>query len=130
MKNHFRYSLVLFAVVAVGSWLARHLGWYNAYWFTDIILHTTSGVALGLLWVALHRNIEQSRWILALGTVSFATFGSVLWEFWEYAGYLITRSSVPFYIPQLSDTLGDIVCGMGGGVLCVIIIMAVSRTKK
>jgi hypothetical protein len=101
MNNRLYAGASLFLIVAIGSFLARHFGWYNDYFFTDIILHTISGIALGFLWAGMYMRVEQPRRLLALGMVGFATFGSVLWEFWEYAGYLITRSSVPFYIPQL-----------------------------
>lgn len=114
-------------IVAMGSFLARSFGWYNDYWFTDIILHTISGLWLGLFFLAFTQ--EPSKLLRSVGTVSFAVFGSVLWEYWEYAGYLLTRSKVPFYIPQLSDTLGDITCGMVGGIFLAIIVTIFTKQK-
>ncbi len=112
--------------MAIGSFFARHFGWYNTYWYTDVILHTISGIWLGLLWLSM--STQTKKWLLVISTTSFATFGSVLWEFWEYAGYLLTRSSVPFYVPQLSDTLGDISCGMLGG--CAVSLLIVAMLPK
>jgi hypothetical protein len=116
MKKNFIISSFLFAGVAAGSLLSKYFGWYNTYWFTDIILHTISGMAFGFLWIGLQKRTVTSAWFIVLvGAASFATLGSVLWEFWEFAGWRLTPAQVPFYLPQLSDTLGDILCGMIGG---------------
>lgn len=117
MSKYLLSSFFIFALVGVGSFLSRYLGWYNSYWFADVILHTLSGVGFGLVWLGLIRT-EQSVFIRILGTVSFAALGSTLWEFWEYAGWRITPSQTRFYIPELGDTLSDVICGIIGGLLC------------
>lgn len=120
MKRYFYASAFIFAIVAVGAWLSRTLGWYNDYWYTDVILHTLSGIALGLLWISINqKNVPSSSFIFYVGAISFATFGSVLWEFWEFAGWVITPSHTQFYLGTLNDTLGDIFCGAIGGILSI-----------
>jgi hypothetical protein len=128
MRNFFIIPSLLFTSVGVGSLLSKYFSWYNTYWFTDMTLHTLSGVAFGFLWIGLHKKSHAlPSFVLLVGVASFATFGSVLWEFWEFAGWLLTRAQVPFYTPTLSDALGDILCGMIGGALSTIPILLNKR---
>lgn len=118
MKTHLVTASIIFLLVIVGSLLARAYNWYHLYWYADIILHTLSGVALGLVWLWLSKERgSSSLFVIILGTIGFAILGSVLWEFWEFAGWRITPSHVRFYIPELGDTLGDILCGAIGGLI-------------
>lgn len=103
------------------------MGWYSEYWFTDITLHTISGVWLALLAISF---LKDRGFILLVSATSFAVFGSVLWEFWEFAGWRLTPAQVPFYIPQLPDTLGDICCGMVGGFVVSLVIVLFSRKVR
>lgn len=119
--KQYTWSFVLFMVVAIGSWFARSMGWYNDYWYTDIILHTLSGAAFSLIWIGMNSNSRSPAWLLLLGTVSFAVFGSVLWEFWEFAGWRIMPSHTQFYIPELGDSLSDILCGAVGSIFTFIL---------
>ncbi len=118
MNQYIRYSIALLGLVALGAWLSRHYGWYNSYWFVDITLHIVSGIMFGLFWLGIHSRSEfGSKWSLFISTIAFATFGSVLWEFWEFEGWKIMPAHTQFYFPILSDTLGDIASGMFGGLL-------------
>lgn len=134
MKLYYYSSGILFALVALFSFLSRREAWYNTYWYTDVILHFTSGVALGLLWIALTKNdanrLQTSSLLFIIGAISFAVFGSVLWESWEFAGWRITPSHTQFYIPELGDTLSDVFCGLLGGVLAATIYMILLLRRK
>lgn len=117
MRTYFYSSSAIFGIVTLGAWLSRTLGWYNDYWYTDVILHILSGIALGLLWVAINQKNHNVSWFaLSVGMISFAVFGSSLWEFWEFAGWMIIPSHTQFYLGTLNDTLLDVFCGMVGGV--------------
>ena len=120
MKNSLLSGIIVFIVVGIGSLLARHFNWYNEYWFTDIILHTFSGVGFGFLWVALQKE-NVSWWLLLLGCASAAVFGSVLWEFGEFSAWKLWPPYGPFYSPRLPDAFGDILCGMIGGILAFLL---------
>lgn len=129
MKQYLVSSIILFVIVAVASVISRHMGWYSDYWFTDIILHTISGVALGLAWMGITK--QESVILKVAGAMSFASFGSVLWEFWEFAGWRIMPTHTQFYIPELADTLGDICCGMiGGFVVSLIVVLFTNRRRE
>ena len=121
MKTYFHSSSIIFAIVALGAWLSRTLGWYNDYWYADVILHTLSGIAFGILWMAIiQKNLPSSWFVFCIGVVSFAAFGSILWEFWEFAGWRLSPSHTQFYLGTLDDTLGDILCGTVGGLLSAV----------
>lgn len=130
MKKYLTASVTLFIFVGLGAWIARSQGWYNAYWFVDVTLHTISGIAFGLMWIGVQEKKSQTPFTLLLGTSSFAAFGSVLWEFWEYAGWRITPSHTRFYIPELGDTLSDIFCGIVGGLVVALIILALRGSEE
>jgi hypothetical protein len=115
-RKDFLILVGLSICVALGSWAARHFGLYARYWYTDIILHTSSGVAFGLVWLGFNKG-ERRWWMLMMGAASFAVLGSVAWEVWEFAGWRLMPGHMRFYIPELGDTLGDICCGFLGGIL-------------
>lgn len=114
--NNFFASAGIFVLVGLGSAASRYFSLYDLYWFTDILLHTLSGVGFGFLWIALQRS-PVSWWILLLGSVSAAVFGSVLWEFGEYSVWKLWPPYGPFYSPRLPDAFGDILSGLVGGVI-------------
>lgn len=115
MRKYLIYTAAVFVIVGIITYFARSLGWYNDYWYTDVFLHTLSGVGFGIFWIGLSKKSTASFLVITLGAVSFAALGSVLWEFWEFAGWRITPSHTQFYFPGLADTLSDIACGLAGG---------------
>lgn len=117
MKRYLLIAFGLFTFVALGAWAARTLGFYAAYWYTDIIFHVASGAGFGLIWLALNQRGEKRRLMLVLGAAGFAVLGSLVWELWEFAGWRLFPSQIRYYIPELGDTLGDLFCGLLGGIL-------------
>jgi hypothetical protein len=121
VKSKLITSLLLLLVVSAGSFLSRHFGWYSTYFFTDIILHTLSGIMFGYLWLAFINKSNISSLITFSTIILFAVFGSFLWEVWEYGGYVFFPAHVEFYKPEIGDSLGDIASGMLGGILAGVI---------
>lgn len=116
MNKNLLLSIFTFVLVGIFSFLSKLFRWYDLYWFTDIGLHTLSGVGFGFLWLSLCK-LENSRLIVILGAISLAVFGSVLWEFGELGAWRFVPLYTPYYSPNFFDTLGDIACGMAGGIL-------------
>ena len=129
MNKYSYVASLIFAFVGIGTLFTRHYGWYNEYWYTDVILHTVSGIGFGCIWFGLNKTTHVS-YMGILGAISFATFGSVLWEFWEYAGWHIVPSHARYYIPELGDTLSDIFCGLCGGALSPLITLVFRGIRK
>lgn len=117
MNKHFSTAVSLFILVGLGAWLARSLGWYYGYWFTDVILHAIAGAAFGFLWLGLDRNGERRKAMVILGAAAFAVLGSVGWEVWELLGSRLFPERVEAYVPELADSLSDIGFGFLGGLL-------------
>ena len=115
MKRYLYLALSAFVLVGIGSWAARTLGLYHAYWYTDILLHLLAGVGFGFIWVALMGKKDRGSLIMILGAAALAVLGSVLWEVWEFAGWRIIPGHMRNYIPELGDSLSDILWGLIGG---------------
>jgi len=132
-KLHFNLPIVIsYLIFLIGSqYLGSILGWYGLGWW-DTFMHLISGAILAFSGIALyerlvHRNAgdEISPWFVFLFTLSFAAFGGVLWEIYEF-------SSDQFFGMTLqgggnTDTMTDLIADTAGGL--VIAIWAGVRTK-
>lgn len=106
------------------------LGWYQEYWFTDIILHTLSGGMFGLFWVWFtYKEAYRSKFIFLVTVTMAGVFGSFFWELWEFGGAYILPGIAIAYEPNLADSLGDIACGMLGAFV-VSLVYIPSLTKR
>lgn len=108
----------LFAIICVIGLCARLFGWYDHYWFTDVILHTLAGGMFGLFWLGLtYGEYSNSRFIFLLTVAMAGVFGSYLWELWEFCGTYILPGIAIAYVPMLGDSLSDMACGMLGALI-------------
>lgn len=125
MRRYLYIGIILAIVVAAGHLAARNLGLYYTFWYTDIILHIISGVMLGCFFLWFTRRTEYSSAALKyFSVVAAATFGSFLWEVWEF-GWNRLIPEIMIYAPTLPDSLLDIFTGFAGGVLlCLAIIFS------
>ncbi|MEH7249412.1 hypothetical protein V7114_21850 [Neobacillus niacini] len=133
-KLQFNLPIVTsYLLFLVGSqYFGSILGWYGLGWW-DTFLHFLSGAILAFSGIALyerlvHRDaeVEISPWIIFLFTISFAAFGGVLWEIYEF-------SSDQFFNMTLQgggndDTMIDLISDTGGGL--IVAILAGLKTKK
>jgi hypothetical protein len=115
MKRDMIIAASLFVLVGLGSWAAKSFGFYSEYWFTDVILHALAGLAFGFIWTGLTAKTARSKVVIIVGAAGLAVLGSVLWEVWEYAGWQIIPGKMRAYVPELGDSLADILCGLLGG---------------
>ncbi|MDQ3089649.1 MAG: hypothetical protein M3Q24_00650 [bacterium] len=114
MNKYLKLSFLLLLLIGLGHLISRKEGYYGSIWYTDIILHITAGVAIGLIWIGLVGKPKTiSDYILI---ALFAVFGSYLWEIWEFTGLHVIPDKL-IYIPELGDSLGDIAAGFVGGTL-------------
>jgi hypothetical protein len=132
-KLQFNLPIVIsYLLFLVGSqYFGSILGWYGLGWW-DTFMHFISGAILAFSGIALyerlvHRDaeVEISPWIIFLFTLSFAAFGGVLWEIYEF-------SSDQFFNMTLqgggnNDTMIDLISDTGGGL--IIAMGAGLRTK-
>jgi hypothetical protein len=112
----------MLATISIIGLCARTFGWYHEYWFTDVFLHTLSGAMFALFWLGLSFGEKyQSKAILSLTLAMAGVFGSYFWELWEFGGAYILPGIAIAYVPDLGDSLGDIACGMFGGLIIALI---------
>ncbi len=111
----FGVTSVLFIAISILGVCAHSLGWYQDYWYADIILHTLSGIMFALFWIgSTYNETPKSKLSYLISIVMAGVFGSYLWELWEFGGAYILPGIAIAYTPNLADSLGDIVCGMFG----------------
>ena len=85
----------LLAILFVFAWLflGEFHSYYERFWWWDIVLHSTSGLLLGLVGFLLVYVLNESRRIelhmrpgfVALFAFAFAVTGGALWEIFEFA---------------------------------------------
>jgi hypothetical protein len=123
-------TAVLFAIISVIGLCAHAFGWYQEFWYMDIILHTLSGVMFGLFWLGLtYKEKIESNFISLLTITMAGVFGSFLWELWEFGGAYILPGIAIAYTPDLADSLGDIACGMGGAFVLAVMNWLISTRR-
>ncbi|WP_413309595.1 hypothetical protein AA0X95_13385 [Bacillus sp. 1P10SD] len=134
-KLQFNLPIVIsYLIFLVGSqYFGSILGWYGLGWW-DTFMHFVSGAILAFSGIALyerliHRNAgdEISPWFVFLFTLSFAAFGGVLWEVYEF-------SSDQFFNMTLQgggnkDTMTDLIADTIGGLVIAIVAGIKTRAK-
>ncbi len=115
------FTLVTCAFLYAAFGLGEIRGYYERYWWWDLLLHSVSALVMGLAGFLLVYVFYTTRRIrmapLYVGLVSFGfamTIGS-LWELFEYAmdwtfGLNMQKSG-------LQDTMSDLLVDMFGGLL-------------
>lgn len=122
-KLQFNLPIVIsYLIFLVGSqYLGSIRGWYGLGWW-DTFLHVVSGAILAFAGIALyermiHRNAGAaiSPWFVFLFILSFAVFGGVIWEVYEF-------SCDQFFGMNLQgggnkDTMTDLIADTAGGLI-------------
>ena len=134
------HRLLLFLVasfVIASIFIGAILNAYNAVWWWDDMLHSTSGILLGMVGLLLLYpfDSELAKRIrplsAALFVFFFATAFSALWEIFEFSFDFFFQTSMQQYnMPPsaivmgadyqgmgLRDTMGDIILGTAGALV-------------
>lgn len=117
MRSNFIKALLIFIVVWAGAFISRKTGYYNSFWFTDIGLHILSGVGFAIMAQILIGGEKLKFFTRIIFILSLSVVGGYFWELWEFSGWHLVPTDMPFYGPILSDSLGDIASGLAGAVL-------------
>lgn len=129
-KLQFNLPIVIsYLIFLVGSqYLGSILGWYGLGWW-DTFLHFISGPILAFAGIALyerliHRKAGEgiSPWFVFLFTLSFAAFGGVLWEIYEFGADQFFNMTMQgggnedTMIDLVSDTAGGLIIAIWAGI--------------
>ena len=131
----FKFNLpiiVSYLLFLVGSqYLGSIMDWYGLGWW-DVLMHFISGGLLGFIAIALYERMihreagsQISPWFIFLFVTSFATFGGVLWEIYEFSADQLFNTTLQG--GGNKDTMIDLIADAAGGLL--VGIWAGVRTK-
>ncbi|MFM9995772.1 MAG: hypothetical protein ACKVU4_08230 [Phycisphaerales bacterium] len=120
------FQLIAAAFVFLSVFLGSAGDFYERYWWWDLVLHTSSGVLLGVVgWIVLFLLIQADRLPRTIGSgllcsfgVTFAVSLGVLWEIFEYAVDSIRpESNMMSRETGVADTMNDLIVNFAGAVL-------------
>ncbi|MBN2880883.1 hypothetical protein JXM83_02410 [Candidatus Woesearchaeota archaeon] len=119
----FNIAVLLFIFAAV--FLGKIHSYYTKFWWWDIILHTSSGLILGVFGFGLiyvlnntkEFNVNLSPFFSSLFAVSFAVFVGVIWEIFEFGIDQLFNTGLQI---SLSNTMWDLIVDTGGAILVAI----------
>ncbi|WP_075982698.1 hypothetical protein [Bacillus massilinigeriensis] len=112
-------SYLLFLVAS--QYLGSIRGWYGLGWW-DSFLHFLSGAILAFAAIALYERLvhrdagrQISSWFIFLFTFSFATFGGVIWEVYEFSSDQLFGMTLQGGGNR--DTMIDLIADSSGGLV-------------
>jgi hypothetical protein len=132
IKFNMPIMLSYFAFLVASQYFGSILGFYGLGWW-DTFLHLLSGALLAFVAIALYERSTHmearkdiSSWHVLIFVLSFAVFGGVVWEIYEF-------SMDQFFNMTLqgggnADTMVDLIADTGGGLIIAVIAMV--RTKR
>jgi hypothetical protein len=135
-KIRFNYAIIVsyFAFLFGSQFLGSMKGFYNSISWWDIFLHCISGVliaciALDLLDRLIDKKVRKGigYWFIFIYVLSFAVFGGVLWEIYEFSvdHLLGTNTQGGGNVDTMTDLIADSVGG-----LIVAVIAALFQKKQ
>ncbi|WP_409298667.1 hypothetical protein V1498_09945 [Peribacillus sp. SCS-26] len=114
--------------LTASQYLGSVRGWYHLGWW-DSFLHGLSGILLGFMGIALYERLVQrdagkhiSPWFVFLFTFSFAVFGGVLWEVYEFTSDQLFGMTLQgggnkdTMTDLITDSLGGLAAGTWAGI--------------
>ncbi len=134
-KNFAWFVAGLIFFIFIAHSFALYFSLYWRYWWFDNVLHFLGGLWLAsvAIWFIYFAGKIKAEFIPALfiliAVVSFAVFGGVLWEFYEFSFdfFFAKNGQMGFAQLGLADTMSDLFFDMLGGLT---IALAFLRKKK
>ncbi|MFB6468162.1 hypothetical protein ACE38V_15365 [Cytobacillus sp. Hz8] len=129
-KLQFNLPLIIFYFVFLfgSQYLGSIRGWYGLGWW-DTFLHLISGAILAFAGIALYERLvhrdagrEISSWFIFLFIFSFAVFGGVVWEVYEFSSDQLFDMTLQgggnkdTMVDLIADTIGGFVIAIGSAV--------------
>lgn len=111
---------LLGAIMVSHAWAMIYAGYFYVWWL-DVLLHFAGGFWLAaffifFLWRRHQEEFPKASSLSLLVLVSFASFGGILWEFFEfgYDTFFALPSSLPIAQMGQRDTMEDLFLDMLG----------------
>jgi hypothetical protein len=109
-------ALFMFATIFLGE----SGGFYDRFWWWDLVWHLLAGVAFGLIaYVILILTYRKQNVIVApiftsIFAISFSMCASALWELLEFGIDLVFKTNMQ---PSAEDTMSDLLIGFIGAIV-------------
>lgn len=131
VERTFRITLPVEVDLALTAFIFSHFilgevqNYYHRYWFFDLILHSSSGILIGLVgFVIIYFFLYSSRvsanpFLVSVFSVSFSLAAGVIWEIFEFSmdelfGFNMQKTGIVDTMSDLIvDFLGACVVGIG-----------------
>ncbi len=111
------------AFIFMCFYFAEGFNWYDAFWWWDILLHTYSGLLIGLCgFLVVNEFFKRRRVRLSAPFTAFYVFIFALAAggFWEIIEFSIDNIFHATMQPGLTDTMQDLICDFVGGLITAI----------
>lgn len=109
-------AIFMFATIFLGE----SGGFYDRFWWWDLIWHTLAGVAFGLIGYMIliltyrKQNVVLAPLFTSIFAVSFSLCASVIWELLEFGIDMAFKTNMQ---PSLTDTMTDLFVALIGALL-------------
>jgi hypothetical protein len=108
-------DLVLTAFIFAHFILGEAANYYTKFWFFDLILHTSSGILIGMVGFIImyfflySRKVSANPFLVSVFCVSFSLAAGALWEIFEFTmdqlfGFNMQKSGI---VDTMSDLIVD-----------------------
>lgn len=133
------FQLIAAAFVFLSFFLGSARDYYYKFWWWDMVLHTTSGLLLGIVgWIVLFVLNQTDRiprgmkpGFICFFAVTFAAFLGVLWEIFEFGvDYFWPEVNMMSHETGVTDTMQDLMVDIGGAVIVAMMGYAYSRSGR
>lgn len=117
------FELIILIFIFSTLYLGEVSGYYEIYWWWDIMLHTLSGIIIGMIGFLIVYILNSQKKIhlhltpifIAIITFSFAVSIGVIWEIFEY--FMDIIFGLNMQRSGLVDTMGDLIVDSIGGII-------------
>lgn len=128
----FEFIIVLFIYASL--FLGELNAYYTKFWWWDVVLHTSSGIALGfagfLLLYTLYyqKKVEAGPFWIALFAFCFSVAIGVVWEIFEF--FMDSHFGFNMQKSGLRDTMWDLIVDSTGALLTSVVGYFYIKTGK
>ncbi len=116
-------EFIIIVFIFASLFLGEIRDWYNRYWWWDAVLHTGSGLMLGMLAFLLvyvmnreeRVNVKMNPLFVALFSFTFAVASGAVWEIFEYT--MDRNFGMNMQKSGLVDTMWDLIVDTIGALI-------------
>ena len=132
-SNTMELVYVIFIILA--QFIGSVVDLYNHVWWYDLFTHFISGIlttvfALVVMdWFKVYK--KKNKWFNALFMICFTLMIASIWEFTEFATFLIGKLDVQHHLTTgVFDTMEDMLIAFLGGIIVVILYLVEDKISK